>query len=46
MVKFGLTFGYFESVVTAMGSKRHRHFLKALENNEVKNLKNSLSTSN
>lgn len=35
MVKFGLTFGYFESVVSAMGSKRHKHFLKALQNNEV-----------
>ncbi|XP_059473376.1 peroxisomal acyl-coenzyme A oxidase 3-like [Neocloeon triangulifer] len=35
MVKFGLTFGYFETVLSGMGTKRHKHFLSALKKNEI-----------
>ncbi|CAB3367002.1 Hypothetical predicted protein [Cloeon dipterum] len=35
MVKFGLTFAYFQTVISGMGSKRHTHFLESLGRNEI-----------
>ncbi|XP_046389777.1 peroxisomal acyl-coenzyme A oxidase 3-like [Ischnura elegans] len=35
MVKYFLTFGYYESTIQAMGSKRHYHFIEASQKGET-----------
>ncbi|XP_071443002.1 peroxisomal acyl-coenzyme A oxidase 3-like [Hetaerina americana] len=35
MVKYFLTFGYYESTIQAMGSRRHYHFIEASEKGET-----------
>ncbi|KAF4530545.1 hypothetical protein B566_EDAN016998 [Ephemera danica] len=35
MVKYFLTFGYFETTVRGMGTKRHDHFIEASLNSEI-----------